>query len=71
MKSSVRILIVEDSETQALKLRFRLEEEGWEVLCAATAETALEELNHCLPTLIIVDFHLPGMKGDGFAGKCA
>jgi len=32
-----QILIVEDSETQALQLRYLLEEEGWEVARAATA----------------------------------
>jgi len=39
-----QILIVEDSETQALQLRYLLEEEGWEVFRTATAEAALEEL---------------------------
>jgi len=59
-----RILIVEDSETQALHLRYLLEEEGWEVFRAATAEAALEELNRRLPGLIIADYHLPGIQGD-------
>jgi two-component system NtrC family sensor kinase len=68
-KPAVRILIVEDSETQALKLCFLLEEEGWEVVCAATAELALEELNQRIPALIIVDYHLPGMKGDELCRK--
>src|SRR6201996_3281558 len=64
MQPAVQILIVEDSETQALKLRFLLEGEGWEVARAATAESALEELNRSLPALIIADYHLPGMRGD-------
>jgi two-component system, NtrC family, sensor kinase len=68
-KPAVRILIVEDSETQALKLRFLLEEEGWEAVCVATAELALEELNQRLPALIIVDYHLPGMNGDELCRK--
>lgn len=59
-----QILIVEDSETQALQLRYMLEEEGWQVTCAGTGEAALEELNRLLPALIIVDFHLPGIRGD-------
>ncbi|MEP7352589.1 MAG: response regulator [Acidobacteriota bacterium] len=59
-----RILIVEDSNTQALQLRFLLEEEGWEVVHALTAESALEELNRCSPALIIVDYHLPDIRGD-------
>ena len=64
MEPKAQILIVEDSETQALKLRYLLEDEGWEVACASTAESALEELNRSLPALIIADFHLPGIRGD-------
>jgi two-component system NtrC family sensor kinase len=43
------ILIVEDSETQALQLRYLLEEEGWEVVRTSTAESALEEINRQRP----------------------
>ena len=64
MEPTTQILIVEDSETQALKLRYLLEGEGWEVACAATGESALEELNRSLPALIIADYHLPGIRGD-------
>jgi len=59
-----QILIVEDSETQALQLRYLLEEEGWRVARASTGESALEELNRNLPALIIADYHLPGIRGD-------
>jgi two-component system NtrC family sensor kinase len=64
MSTAAQILIVEDSETQALLLCALLEEEGWEVTRAATAEAALEELDRHLPTLMIVDYHLPGIQGD-------
>jgi two-component system NtrC family sensor kinase len=59
-----RILLVEDSETQALQLRRMLETEGFAVSRAATAEAALEQLNGPLPALVIADYHLPGMNGD-------
>jgi two-component system, NtrC family, sensor kinase len=58
------ILIVEDSDTQALQLKLLLEQEGWEVVRASTAELALEELNQRRPALIVADYHLPGMRGD-------
>ncbi|HYA16312.1 MAG TPA: response regulator [Bryobacteraceae bacterium] len=64
MERAEQILIVEDSETQAMKLRYLLEGEGWQVARAWTAESALEELNRHLPDLIIADYHLPGMYGD-------
>lgn len=64
MEWAPQILIVEDSDTQALQLRYLLEQEGWEVARASTAEAALEELNRHLPALIIADYHLPGIQGD-------
>jgi two-component system NtrC family sensor kinase len=64
MEPPARILIVEDSETQALQLCCLLEEEGWEVTRASTGESALEELNRFLPALVIADYHLPGIRGD-------
>ncbi|MBI2504352.1 MAG: response regulator [Candidatus Latescibacteria bacterium] len=64
MEPAYRIMVVEDSGTQALKLRLILEEEGWSVDTAASAEAALEVLNRSLPDLVVVDYHLPGMQGD-------
>jgi|UniRef100_UPI001331393A two-component system NtrC family sensor kinase len=61
---AARILLVEDSDTQALQLRRMLEGEGFAVTRAATAEAALEGLNGPLPALVIADYHLPGMNGD-------
>lgn len=60
------ILIVEDSDTQALKLSLIFEDEGWESSRVATAEAALEFLNQRLPDLVVVDYFLPGMHGDAF-----
>jgi CheY-like chemotaxis protein len=55
--------VVEDSETQALALRGRLEAEGYVVDTVGSAEAALERLNGPLPDLVVADFHLPGMDG--------
>ena len=58
------ILVVEDSHTQALRMRSVLQREGWRVLCAATAEEAMEAINRQPPDLILVDYYLPGIRGD-------
>lgn len=58
------ILIVEDSVTQALKLQLVMEQEGFQTVCAHSGEAALEEINRRRPSLIIVDYHLPGIQGD-------
>ncbi|MGE0408417.1 MAG: response regulator [Amphiplicatus sp.] len=57
------ILIVEDSDTQALKLEALLMRTNTMVNRAATAEAAIAHLHHHRPDLAIVDFHLPGMSG--------
>ena len=59
-----RVLLVEDSETQALQLRRMLEAEGFAVSRASSGEAALEALNGPLPALVIADHHLPGINGD-------
>lgn len=58
------ILIVEDSATQAIRLQMLLEQEGFKTVTAASGEAALEEINRELPSLIVVDYHLPGIQGD-------
>ncbi|WP_309088919.1 response regulator [Phenylobacterium sp.] len=63
MTEAARILVVEDSVTQAVALRGVLEREGFEVEISATAEAALERLNGDLPDLVVADYHLPGMDG--------
>ena len=63
MTEDGRILVVEDSRTQALALCGVLEREGFAVELVSTAEAALERLNGDLPDLVVADFHLPGMDG--------
>jgi two-component system NtrC family sensor kinase len=62
--TSQQVLIVEDSDTQALSLRTLLEDEGWLVVRSSNAESALRELSRSPPDLVIVDYHLPGMLGN-------
>ena len=64
MASGKKILVVEDSATQAMRIRQVLEEAGFAVDCASTAEAALASLNQGLPDLLLTDFRLPGMLGD-------
>jgi two-component system NtrC family sensor kinase len=58
------ILIVEDSPTQALRLRLVLETQGWIGVSVGTAEGAMEQIDREPPDVIVVDYCLPGMRGD-------
>ncbi len=64
MQPAPRVMLVEDSKTQALQLKLLLEAEGWEVSVAATAELALVAMHPWPPDLVVIDYYLPGMQGD-------
>jgi PAS domain S-box-containing protein len=61
-----RILLVEDSPTQAARFRSMLEREGMAVTHVASAEEALDRFESARPELVLLDYHLPGMNGDEF-----
>ena len=52
-----RILLVEDSPTQAIKFQYILEQEGWQVEGATNPDEALESLNQSIPDLLITDYY--------------
>ena len=59
----VKILIAEDSITQAENLRFILEEEGFQVSLAQNGREAMGLLGAIQPTLVISDIIMPEMDG--------
>lgn len=58
-----RILVAEDSPTQAVRLVHALEEQGFEVCSAPDAERALELLAGADFDVVISDVMMPGMSG--------
>ena len=57
------ILIVEDSPTQAMKLRHVLERHDYKVTATANGREALAALAVQVPTLVITDINMPEMDG--------
>ena len=64
-----RIVVVEDSEPQASKMQLLLEQQGWQVSVAGSAEEALASLADPFPDLMIAGYNLPGMRGDDFCRR--
>ncbi len=58
-----RVLVVEDSVTQALEIQLLLEEAGFEVEISSNGLEAMEALQRRLPDLVLTDFDMPGMDG--------
>src|SRR5437764_11543745 len=58
-----RILVVEDSRTQAQEIRFLLEDAGFEVDVAGDGREALDLLGRGLPDAILTDLDMPRMNG--------
>src|SRR3990170_1572607 len=63
MKNGVEILIVEDSPTQAAKLKFFLEQHGYQVSVANNGKEAIASMSKRKPTIAISDIIMPEMDG--------
>lgn len=57
------ILLVDDDALMRRSLAFHLEQSGYQVQTAATAEDALAMVHHSPPNLVLLDIGLPGMDG--------
>ncbi|HZW23105.1 MAG TPA: hybrid sensor histidine kinase/response regulator [Noviherbaspirillum sp.] len=62
-QETTEILVVEDSPTQAAKLRLLLEEKGYRVRVAANGMLALEAIRHSRPDVVLSDIIMPEMDG--------
>ncbi|MGR3177220.1 MAG: response regulator [Candidatus Anammoxibacter sp.] len=60
------ILIVEDSPTQVVQLRYSLEKNGYPVAVAEDGKKAIDYLKDNKPSLIITDVVMPEMNGFEF-----
>ncbi len=59
----VKILVVDDSKTQAMLLSCMLENSGFSVTMAHNADEALRSINENKPSLVITDIVMPGKTG--------
>ena len=62
-KEKKRILVVDDHEDNVELLRARLEARGYEVFGANDGQAALDQVEHVIPDLILLDVMMPKMDG--------
>lgn len=60
---SHKILVVDDEKDILVTFQDLLEMEGYEVICANNARTALTKFHELKPDIIITDMMMPGMNG--------
>ena len=63
VRTSVQVLVVDDTPTNLFILAKLLGQEGYEVLQAQTGEVALDLARQHHPALILLDIMMPGMDG--------
>ena len=63
------VLVVEDDAAIAEMTRFSLENAGFSVVVAGSAEQGLEHVAKILPDVIVVDWMLPGLSGIALVGR--
>ena len=61
------ILIVENERDIADVMRRYLEFEGFTIVCATSVDQARDACERELPSLILLDWHLPDIEGDQWA----
>lgn len=61
---ALKILVVDDEKPIAEILKFNLEKEGYEVICAFDGNDAIELAEKENPDLILLDIMLPGKDGN-------
>jgi CheY-like chemotaxis protein len=64
-----KILVVDDEENIRFLYKEELEDQGYQVTVAATAEEASEKIREDKPDLITLDIKMPGIDGIEFMRK--
>lgn len=64
MASELIALVVDDDEDQNIIFTAALEQAGYTVRSARNGYEAREILAEIVPTLVILDLHMPGISGD-------
>ena len=61
-----KVLVIDDEALLRSSLAAYLEDDGYQVLTSANAESALSKITHYLPDVVVVDLRLEGANGEEF-----
>jgi CheY-like chemotaxis protein len=64
LKPDAPVLVVDDNELNVLVARRMLENWGYAVEVASSADEAEAQMTESLPFLVLLDIHMPGRSGD-------
>lgn len=59
----VKVLVVEDSSTQAVQIKYVLKNEGFQVIVAGDGDEALDLVDSFQPDVVLTDLQMPNMDG--------
>lgn len=59
----VKVLVVEDSSTQAVQIKYVLKNEGFQVIVAGDGDEALDLVESFQPDVVLTDLQMPNMDG--------
>lgn len=57
-------MVIEDNEDQNLVFTTALEKAGYQVESVYDGTTAQKSLSETVPEIVVLDLHMPGVKGD-------
>ena len=66
-----KVLVVDDDETIRATVTETLDMEGYPVRAASDGAEALQQVEACLPRVVLLDMRMPVMDGWGFAREIA
>ncbi len=58
-----RVLVVDDDPDMLAIVQFGLNQQGFDVICAASGYDALNAIDDFEPTIVVSDVHMPGLTG--------
>jgi DNA-binding response OmpR family regulator len=67
--SGIDVLVIEDDPDLSSLMEFLLQEEGWSTQAAASGEDGLDLARLLQPSMVVLDFGLPGINGEEVAAR--